>query len=41
MNRTNEAAGKLKNALHLTLNIQAVKLIEDVSDIPGSALRAR
>ncbi|MBR6404795.1 MAG: DUF169 domain-containing protein [Lachnospiraceae bacterium] len=41
MNRTNEAAGKLKNALHLTLNIQAVKLIEDDSDIPGSALRAR
>ena len=41
MNRTNEAAVKIKDALHLTLNIQAVKLIEDPSEVPANALRAR
>ena len=41
MNRTNEAAARLRDALKLTLNIQAVKLIEDPSEVPESALRAR
>ena len=41
MNCTNKAAVKIKDALHLTLNIQAVKLIEDPADVPENALRAR
>ena len=41
MNRTNEAALKIKAALHLTLNIQAVKLIEDPSEVPENAIIAR
>ncbi len=41
MNRTNEAAVRLKEALRLTLNIQAVKLIENPSEVPENVLRAR
>jgi uncharacterized protein (DUF169 family) len=40
MNRTNEAAVKIRDTLHLTLNIQAVKLIEDPSEVPADAVRA-
>ena len=41
MNRTNEAAARLKEALKLKLNIQAVKFIEDPADVPENAIRAR
>ena len=41
MNKTNDAALLLKDALKLTLNIQAVKLIEDPADVPETAIRAR
>lgn len=41
MNLTNEAAVKIRDALHLTLNIQAVKMIEDPSEVPEEVLRAR
>ncbi len=40
MNHTNEAAVRIKDVLQLTLNIQAVKLIENLSDVPGNAIRA-
>ena len=41
MNRTNEAAVRIREALHLTLNIQAVKLIEDTAELPDNVLQAR
>ena len=41
MNRTNEAAARIRDALHLTLNIQAVKLVEDPGDIPENVILAR
>ena len=37
----NEAAKRITDFLDLTLNIQAVKLIEDPADVPESALIAR
>lgn len=40
MNRTNEAAVKIRDALKLTLNIQAVRFIEDPSEVPESAVNA-
>ncbi len=41
MSRTNEAAARIQEALGLKLKIQAVKLIEDVSDVPENAVDAR
>ncbi len=41
MNRTNEAAVLIRDALHLTLNIQAVKFIEDPDEVPQDALMAK
>ncbi|MBR2740267.1 MAG: DUF169 domain-containing protein [Oscillospiraceae bacterium] len=40
MNHTNEAAVKISDALKLTLNIQAVRFIEDPSEVPESAVNA-
>ena len=41
MNRTNEAGIKIRDALKLTLNIQAVKFIEDPSELPEGVLNAK
>ena len=41
MSKTNTAATKIREALHLTLNIQAVKFIEDPSEVPENVLIAR
>lgn len=41
MRKTNTAATKIREALHLTLNIQAVKFIEDPSEVPENVLIAR
>ena len=41
MSKTNTAAAKIREALHLTLNIQAVKFIEDPSEVPENVLIAR
>ena len=41
MNKTNEIAVRLRDTLHLSLHIQAAKLIEDAADVPETALHAR
>ena len=40
MSKTNTSAAKIREALHLTLNIQAVKFIEDPSEVPENVLIA-